>query len=160
MPNFSCRVGTPTGSLLTQEVAEESPEAARRSLEAKGYFVFAVEGSAEARGLRPHFSLVRGRVGLQALLVFNQELLALIKAGLPILTALDLLGERTQQPHLRAVLAEAREAVKGGAALSAALAQHPRTFSPLYTGALQAGEQSIRDMTTLGNHPKPFSSPV
>jgi type IV pilus assembly protein PilC len=142
MPRFSCRVGTPTGSLLTQEVEEESPEAARRSLEAKGYFVFAVEGSTEVRGLRPHFSLGRGRVGLRALLVFNQELLALIKAGLPILTALDLLGERTQQPHLRAVLADAREAVKGGAALSAALAQHPRIFSPLYTGALQAGEQS------------------
>jgi type IV pilus assembly protein PilC len=142
MPRFSCRAGTATGSLITQEVEEESPDAARRSLEAKGYFVFAVEGPAEARGLRPHFALGRSRVGVQALLVFNQELLALIKAGLPILTALDLLGERTQHPHLRSVLAEARESVKGGAALSAALAQHPRLFSPLYTGALQAGEQS------------------
>ena len=142
MPRFSCRIGTRTGSILTQEVDEESPEAARRSLEARGYFVFAVEGAAEARGRRPLFTLGRGRVTLQALLVFNQELLALIKAGLPILTALDLLGERTQQPQLRALLAQAREAVKSGAALSTALAQHPRTFSPLYTGALQAGEQS------------------
>ena len=75
-------------------------------------------------------------------MVFNQELLALIKAGLPILTALELMGERTEQVQLKGVLAEAREAVKGGTALSAALAQHPRTFSPLYTGALQAGEQS------------------
>jgi type IV pilus assembly protein PilC len=142
MTRFSCRIGTPTGSILIQEVDEEGPEAARRSLEAKGYFVFAVEGSPEARVRRRLVTLGRARVKPQALLVFNQELLALIKAGLPILTSLDLLGERTQQPHLRAVLAEAREAVKGGAALSAALAQHPRIFSPLYTGTLQAGEQS------------------
>ncbi len=142
MPRFSCRIGTSTGSLRTQEIDDESPEAARRALEAQGYFVFAVEGAADAQGRRPSLRLDLRRVGLQALLVFNQELLALIKAGLPILTALDLLGERGQHPQLRTVLAEAREAVKGGAALSAALAQHPRVFSRLYTGALQAGEQS------------------
>ena len=111
MSRFSCRVGTPTGSLITQVVDEESPEAARRSLEAKGYFVFAVSGSPEARVRRRLPTLGRARVRPQALLVFNQELLALIKAGLPILTALDLLGERTEQPYLRTVLAEAREAV-------------------------------------------------
>lgn len=142
MPHFSCRIGTPTGSIRTQEIDEEDPEAARRTLEAQGYFVFGVEGSAKTRERRLPFRLGRRRVGLQSLVVFNQELLALIKAGLPILTGLDLLGERTQNPQLRTALAEAREAVKGGAALSAALAQHPRIFSPLYTGALQAGEQS------------------
>lgn len=142
MARFSCRIGTPTGSIRALEVDEETPEAARRSLEAKGYFVFAIEGTPEVRVRHRFLTLGRGRVRPQALLVFNQELLALIKAGLPILTALDLLGERTQHPHLRSVLAQAREAVKGGAALSAALAQHPRTFSFLYTGTLQAGEQS------------------
>lgn len=142
MPRFSCKTGTPTGGIQTQEVEGESPEAARRSLEAKGYFVFNVEGQREARvwprlrwpGFHP--------IGQKALLVFNQELLALVKAGLPILTALDLLGERSQQPRLRALLADVREAVKGGAALSAALARHPRVFSPIYTAALHAGEQS------------------
>ena len=119
-----------------------SSEAARRTLEAQGYFVFAVEGSAGTVSRHPFLRHRGGRVRLQALVVFNQELLALIKAGLPILTALDLLGERSQQPQLRIVLAEAREAVKGGMALSAALAQHPRIFSALYTGALEAGEQS------------------
>jgi len=142
MPRFSCKIGTPTGSLRTQEVDEATPEAARRTLEAQGYFVFAIDGSAGNGGRLPAFRPGRRGVKLQALVVFNQELLALIKAGLPILTALDLLGERTQEPKLRTVLAEAREAVKGGAALSAALAQHPRIFSTLYTGALQAGEQS------------------
>lgn len=43
MPRFSCKIGTPAGSIRIQEVEDESPEAARRSLGAKGYFVFAVE---------------------------------------------------------------------------------------------------------------------
>ncbi len=142
MPHYSCRIGTPTGSLGTLEVDEETPEAARRSLEGKGYFVFEVKGRAQAR-VRPRLQLPGfGHVGQSHLLVFNQELLALVRAGLPILTALDLLGERSQQPRLRALLADVREAVKGGSALSAALARHPRIFSALYTGAIHAGEQS------------------
>jgi type IV pilus assembly protein PilC len=142
MARFSCRVGTPTGAIRTQEVDGESPEAARRSLEAKGYFVFAVDGGPEDRLWRHLRIPGLHRIGPQALLVFNQELLALVRAGLPILTALDLLGERSQHPRLRVLLADVREAVKGGAALSAALARHARVFSPLFTAALHAGEQS------------------
>lgn len=142
MPRFSCKIGTPTGSIRTQEVEEASAEAARRSLEAQGYYVFDVQAEREARMSPRAPSLGLSHIGPKALLVFNQELLALIKAGLPILTTLDLLGERSQEPRLQALLADLREAVKGGAALSAALARHPRVFSPLYTAALHAGEQS------------------
>jgi type IV pilus assembly protein PilC len=142
MAQFSCKVGTPTGSIVTQEVEAESPEAARRGLEAKGYFVFTVAAPRAGRLLPRLPVLRRDALRLQALLVFNQEFVALVKAGLPILTALDLLGERSQQPRLRAVLAAVREAVKGGAALSAAMHQHPQVFAPVYTAALAAGEQS------------------
>src|SRR5574341_1826863 len=142
MAQFSCRVGTSSGSLQTLEVEEESSETARRSLEAKGYFVFAVAGTGKSRVV-PRLPVLRTtRIGSQALLVFNQELLALTKAGLPILTALDILSERSQEQRLVAILADVREAVKGGMALSAAFARHPRVFSPLYTATIHAGEQS------------------
>ncbi len=142
MAQFSCRVGTSSGSLRTVEVEEESAETARRSLEAKGYFVFDVAGTGRSR-VRPRLPFLGpGRIGAQALLVFNQELLALTKAGLPILTSLDILSERSQQSRLVAILADVREAVKGGMALSAAFARHPRVFSPLYTATIHAGEQS------------------
>ena len=142
MAQFSCRVGTASGSLQPLEVEEESLEAARRSLEAKGYFVFDVAGTGKSRMVPRLQSFRTARIGAQALLVFNQELLALTKAGLPILTALDLLSERSQQPRLVAILADVREAVKGGMALSAAFARHRRVFSPLYTATIHAGEQS------------------
>jgi len=94
MVQYSFRVGTPTGSIQTLEVAEDSPEAARRILEGKGYFVF--DHQEQERTLprfgRPAF--LAPRITPRALLVFNQELLALVRAGLPIISALDLLRER------------------------------------------------------------------
>jgi type IV pilus assembly protein PilC len=139
---FAIRVGTASGSIQTLQAEGENRRDARRSLEAKGYFVFeAEEPSSERRPLR--FALPRrDRINPRLLLVFNQELLALVKAGLPILTALTLLRERGQNVRFRALLAEAGEAVRGGASLSASLARHPRIFSPLYTASLQAGEQA------------------
>ena len=142
MARYSFRVGTPTGSIQTLEVAEDTPEAARRILEGKGYFVF--DRQEQARTLprlgRPAF--LAPRVTPRALLVFNQELLALVRAGLPILTALDLLRERGQESRLRSLLEVVRDEIKGGAALSVAMARHSRVFGPLYTASLRAGEQS------------------
>jgi type IV pilus assembly protein PilC len=142
MAQYSFRVGTPTGSIQTLEVAGDTPEAARRSLEGKGYFVF--DRQEQARTLprlgRPAF--LAPRVTPRALLVFNQELLALVRAGLPIISTLDLLRERGQQSRLRSLLEVVRDEVKGGAALSAAMARHTQVFGPLYTASLHAGEQS------------------
>jgi type IV pilus assembly protein PilC len=152
MSRFACRVGTSTGSIQSLEVDEETREAARRSLEAKGYFVFSIDGQGKGHFRGRLSAIGSGRIGARNLVVFNQELLALVKAGLPILTSLDLLSERTQQPKLRALLYDIREAVKGGAALSAALAEHPHVFSPLYTGALRAGEQSGNLVDSLGRY--------
>ncbi|HTU03891.1 MAG TPA: type II secretion system F family protein [Candidatus Sulfotelmatobacter sp.] len=142
----------PSGSVQTVEVEGEDPAAARRSLEAKGYFVFEQERRAEAWRL-PRLALSkRDRISQRALLIFNQELLALVKAGLPILAALDLLGERSQQARLRTLLADVRDSVKGGTALSASLARHPRFFPPLFTSALQAGEQSGNFVDALSRY--------
>lgn len=154
MARYSFRIGTPTGSIQTYEADGESFEEARRSLEAKGYFVF--DGGSQPKGQSwklpriPKISL--DRIRPRTILIFNQELLALIKAGLPIIVTLDLLRERIQQPRLRALLGEVREAVKGGAALSAAMAKHPRVFPPLYTAALHAGEQSGNFVDALSRY--------
>lgn len=154
MARYSFKIGTPTGSIQSYEADGESFEEARRSLEAKGYFVF--DGGGQPKGWTwtwpriPKFSL--DRISPRTILVFNQELLALVKAGLPIIVTLDLLRERIQQPRLRTLLGEVREAVKGGAALSAAMAKHPRVFPPLYTAALHAGEQSGNFVDALSRY--------
>jgi type IV pilus assembly protein PilC len=75
-------------------------------------------------------------------LIFNQEFATLVKAGLPIMQALEILHRRMEKPGFRSALAGIIEAVRGGTALSDALAAHPAFFPPLYTSTVRAGEQS------------------
>ncbi len=74
-------------------------------------------------------------------LIFNQQFNTLIKAGLPILRALDLLAERAAAPRLRPVLQDVRQRVREGALLSEALTAQG-SFPPVYVTAITAGERS------------------
>src|SRR6202166_430386 len=88
------------------------------------------------------FSMSRGRkIKQSSFLVFNQQFLTLIKAGLPILNSLDLLIKRQKDGHLRQVLENVRERVKGGELLFDAFATHT-VIPKIYTTTLMAGEKS------------------
>ena len=88
------------------------------------------------------FSLGRRRkIKQSSFLVFNQQFLTLIKAGLPILNSLDLLIKRQKDGHLRQLLENVRERVKGGELLSDAFATHA-LVPKIYTTTLMAGEKS------------------
>jgi type IV pilus assembly protein PilC len=134
---FSCRIGTPTGKVLTEDREAESADRLRHQLETEGYYVFQVRPRSSYLPFSVSFSSWR-RVRKKDLLILNQELFALIKAGLPIPQVLDLVIERQVQPRLRQVLERVRDAVKGGAAA----AEHPEVFPPLYVASLRVGEKS------------------
>jgi type IV pilus assembly protein PilC len=88
------------------------------------------------------FSMGRGRKLKQSsFLVFNQQFLTLLKAGLPVLNSLDLLIKRQRDANLRQVLENVRERVKGGELLSDAFATHAMV-PKIYTTTLMAGEKS------------------
>src|SRR5207302_10064311 len=74
-------------------------------------------------------------------LVFNQQFLTLIRAGLPILNSLDLLVKRQKDARLRQLLENVRDRVKGGEALSDAFAAQG-VVPKIYTTTLMAGEKS------------------
>jgi len=141
---FICRVGTPDGRVL-EEVFTASDESALRSdLGKRGYHLFEVRrrGMAPGRALPALSRLGRRRIPVQEFVVFNQELAALLKAGLPLLQALDLMLERMKNPHFRSVLTDVRDRVKSGSELSDAFAAHGGLFPRLYPSSLKAGERS------------------
>ena len=141
MASFLCRVADARGHIFTQ-VEEASSEAeARQRLSERGLYIYSVRGQGLpalgwtfARKARPGFSADNFQL-------FNQQFVTLIRAGLPILRALDLLAERTTRPGLRAVLDDIRQRVKGGASLSDAFAAQG-LFPEVYTSSLLAGERS------------------
>lgn len=90
-------------------------------------------------GATPQRSVRRGseRFGL---LLFAQELHALLHAGLSVIEALDTLVEKDTQPESRAVLGRLAEQLRQGQRLSSALRDQPQVFPPLFVGVVQAAE--------------------
>ena len=75
-------------------------------------------------------------------LIFNQEMIALLKAGLPVVRSFEILLERQKSPTLRRVLTDVRERVNSGASISEAFAEEGDLFPRLYWTSLKAGEKS------------------
>lgn len=139
---YVCRLGTPDGQILEQRHEGSDPASLRRELEHRGFHVFAVERPGLASKLSlPSFAR-RRKISTEDFLVFNQELAALLRAGLPLLQALDLMLERMKHPHFRPVLTDIRDRVKSGENLSDAFASYGEMFPRLYASTLKAGERS------------------
>jgi type IV pilus assembly protein PilC len=145
MAEFICRLGTPAGEVVTRTVEAVGVAEARVRLEAEGFRVFSVAPPRTA-GLA---AVTRGgKAGTQArvkpgdFLLFNQQLSAIIRAGIPILQAIAMLRRRATSSRLRAVLADVEDKIRSGMALSAAFAAQGPIFPRIYTASILAGERS------------------
>jgi type IV pilus assembly protein PilC len=145
MAEFVCRLGTPAGEVVTRTIEASGVTEARTRLEREGFKVFNVTPP-KATGVT---ALTRfGRSGGQArvkandFLLFNQQLAALVRAGIPILQAISMLRKRAASAGLRAVLGDVEDQIRGGAALSQAFASQGNIFPRIYTASILAGERS------------------
>ncbi len=139
MAEFLIKMADEGGKILEQ--VEEAPTAAevRDRFARQGFLVYDVRPrsllSGEVRLPR------RRRVKLDEFVVFNQQFVTLVHAGLPILGALDLLRGRQRNPYFRSLLDDVHARVKGGELLSEAFAAQG-IFPKIFTTTLLAGEKS------------------
>ncbi|HVE70059.1 MAG TPA: type II secretion system F family protein [Thermoanaerobaculia bacterium] len=140
MPEFILRVGTPDGDVIERSVTAASMRAAQEEMRRQGLHVFASRrGAFSARDLVPRFGRA---INTEQFLLFNQELLALVRAGLPIVQSFDILLERQKNARFKEVLTDIREKLTSGVALSDAFATYGKLFPPIYSTSLRAGERS------------------
>lgn len=139
MGEFVCRVADANGRVFSQVEAAGTHDEARQKMADRGLYVYSVQ---------PRNSLVSGifgrkerKMGGNDFLILNQQFNTLIKAGLPILRALDLLATRATAPKLRPVLTQIRDRVREGKSLSEAV-DEAGVFSKVYSTAILAGEKS------------------
>src|SRR5579883_1708860 len=108
MAEFICRLGTPAGEVVTRTIDAAGAQEARVRLESEGFRVFSVAPPKRA-GLavltRGGKAGVRARVNANDFLLFNQQLSALLRAGIPILQAVAMLRRRAASSKLRSLLA-------------------------------------------------------
>ncbi|MBF0484831.1 MAG: type II secretion system F family protein [Candidatus Omnitrophica bacterium] len=97
------------------------------------------------------------RVSTKELCVFSQQLAALLKSGVTILTALDIIRIQTKNLYFKYVIGQVAQGVKNGRALSDCLGMYPKIFSELYVMMMFAGENSsnLREMLlSMANYQK------
>jgi len=139
MGEFVCRVADAEGRVFSHVEAAGSLDEARQKLADRGLYVYSVEtrGGKLAGLVRRSNSR---QIGGSEFLILNQQFNTLIKAGLPILRALDLLADRASSPKLRPVISQVRDRVREGKSLSEAV-DEAGVFSKVYSTAILAGEK-------------------
>src|SRR5580698_3658489 len=140
MGEFVCRVADANGRVYSHVEAAGTLDEAKQKLVERGLYVYSVQAR---NSLISGFFGVRKqkKIGGNDFLILNQQFNTLIKAGLPILRALDLLATRATAPKLRPILTQIRDRVREGKSLSEAV-EEAGVFSKVYSTAIQAGEKS------------------
>jgi type IV pilus assembly protein PilC len=142
MAQFVCRMALPTGEIVERTMAADTESALRRELEDKDMLVLELRRQNALSSAIGGVLAVRPRIAAREFLFFNQEFSALLRAGLPILTSLDILIDRRKNVVFKKTLVDIRERVKGGESLSEAFAAQGELFPKLYAASLASGERS------------------
>jgi len=140
MGEFVCRVADANGRVYSHVEAAGTQAEARQKLADRGLYVYSVENRSSLFGGLVSRPGAR-QVGGSDFLILNQQFNTLIKAGLPILRALDLLAERAASPRLRPIVGQIRDRVREGKSLSEAV-NEAGVFSKVFSTAILAGEKS------------------
>jgi type IV pilus assembly protein PilC len=140
MGEFVCRVADANGRVYSHVEAAGTLDEAKQKLVERGLYVYSVQAR---NSLISGFFGVRKqkKIGGNDFLILNQQFNTLIKAGLPILRALDLLATRATAPKLRPILVQIRDHVREGKSLSEAV-DEAGVFSKVYSTAILSGEKS------------------
>lgn len=142
MAEYICRLGTPSGEVVTRIVEAVGAGEAKTQLENEGFKVFKVETAEKGlSAVLPGMSGKKNRVKQGDFLLFNQQFSALLRAGIPVLQSINLLKNRSASSALRTVLADVEEKIKSGVSLSEAF-EAQGMFPRIYTASLLSGEKS------------------
>jgi type IV pilus assembly protein PilC len=150
MPYFLCRLATEDGRYLAQSFLASSAEDCRKHFEGEGFCVLSVHKEWK-RSSAPSLPFEK-KIKDKDFIMFNQELVALLRAGYPIVKSLELITSRTKNVHLKELLHKIEASVRSGKALSEAFAPYEKDFSKVYVASLMAGEQSGNLPGTIGRY--------
>jgi type IV pilus assembly protein PilC len=144
MPNFAYTGRTRTGQTVSGERVADSVDAATAALRREQILVSRITPTAGKEGAAKKDKAAAGKTGKKVaaknLAVFTRQFSVMIDAGLPLVQCLDILGTQEEDKNFAAVILDTRTSVESGASLADAMRRHPKTFDPLFTNMIAAGE--------------------
>src|SRR5436190_13701474 len=142
MPNFAYAGRTRAGATVSGERSADTMDAAVAALRKEQIQVTRItpaKAKAEA-AKKPGGGKMGKSVAAKNLAVFTRQFSVMIDAGLPLVQCLDILGTQEEDKNFATTILQTRSDVESGAALADAMKKHPRTFDPLFTNMIAAGE--------------------
>src|SRR2546422_3525170 len=141
MPTFAYSGRTRGGETANGERAADTMDAAVAALRRDSILVTRITPSkAKAEAAAPKKGNTNKKVSPKNLAVFVRQFSVMIDAGLPLVQCLEILGNQEENKNFAEVILQTRASVEGGAALADAMKRFPKTFDPLFTNMIAAGE--------------------
>src|SRR5262245_1701402 len=140
MPTFAYAGRTRAGETVSGERVAESLEAATQALRRDQIQVTRINAVKEKEAAKGAKAKGGKKVAAKNLAVFTRQFSVMIDAGLPLVQCLDILGNQEEDKGFSAVILQTRSDVESGASLADAMRKHPKTFDPLFTNMIAAGE--------------------
>jgi type IV pilus assembly protein PilC len=137
MSTFAFKAMDLAGGQMQGTVDADDKQTVSDQLKARGLIVLEI---AEKRGMSDFNLTLFERVTLSDLAIFARQLATMVSSGMTILRALFVLEEQTERGKLKEILIAVRKDVESGLPLSDAIGRHPKTFGPLFTAMIRAGE--------------------
>ncbi len=140
MADFVLKYADSRGQIHQQVAAAGSEKELREKYSQQGFLIYSIKPRISAIAA-PALFKGRKKLNLEKFLIFNQQFVTLVRAGLPILKGLDLLAERLTDPKLGPYIKAIRDEVRGGTLLSEAFRMQG-IFPKMYVTSVMAGEKS------------------
>ncbi|MDE2291434.1 MAG: type II secretion system F family protein, partial [Elusimicrobia bacterium] len=140
MGRFTYTVQDSRGDTTSGAIDAGDENEAINALQNKGFFILSIQAEKAGGGKGPGKFFGGGSVGGRELVFFSEQLATLLNGGVPLVRALSLLGEHSENQALKAAVNQITKDVASGAALHKALERHPKVFDTLWISLVQAGE--------------------
>jgi len=141
MPLFQYTARNAEGKTVTGVAEAVNQTAAARMLREQGLIPVSIELGG-ATGARQRARGKGGRIKLEDIVVFSRMLAVMIRAGLPLVEVINILGEQADKRKLKQVLGEVERSIEEGSSFTEALQKHPRVFNEFFVSMVKAGEAS------------------
>lgn len=148
MALFSYQAFSKDGKKITGTVDAPSLQAAKEQLSKQGIYPITVTPSSLEAAVPWYKRIFQKKITIKDKILFTKQLAVLLKSGVPLLQALELLIEQFEG-NLRSILVQIKDEVKEGASFADALKRYPKVFDNIYVQLVRAGEASGRLETIL-----------
>src|SRR3954452_5579835 len=135
---YDYKVRDRSGNLVSGQLIGDSESLVLQKLREQG--MTPVEVRKANAGMKMEINLRPGKVKLKQIAIFCRQFATMVNSGLPILRALSILGDQTEEKELQKVLVDVRAEIEQGSSLSSAMSKHPKAFNNLFISMVKAGE--------------------